>query len=194
MQQVRAGTEEVYPHLSERRGDSSCLCLTCLCLTSPTLHLPSGAFPSEAHFCSAWDAQSQRESPFLHPGTSCSQLRFLSPIQQGPWKTQCPPLCPSGHLSLHLLNLESWCQDPPPGSGVDVAKAMPHWPDPGGIAVLITSALEHRTKTKVNIFKGPRCIRGLSALPTASCGQSCGFFWLNNLFIRKKEKKKDILL
>lgn len=104
MPQVRAETEEVYPYLSDRCGDNSCLCVTCLCLTSPALHLPSGAFPSGAHFCSAWDAHSQRESPFRHPGTSCSQLRFLSPIRQGPWKMQCPPLCPSGHLFLHLTS------------------------------------------------------------------------------------------
>lgn len=155
MQQVRVqvcARRSLNPHLSERRGDNSCLCVTCLCLTSPALHLPAGVFPSEAHFCSAWDARSQRESPFLRPGTSCSQLRFLSPIQQRPnavsssvsfW-TPFPP-----------LNLKSWCQDPPPGSGVDLAEAMRHCPGPGGFAVLMTSALEHRTKTKVNIFKGP---------------------------------------
>lgn len=43
-----------------------------------------------------------------------------------------------------------------------VAKAMPHWPDPGGIAVLITSALENRTQPKV--FSKVLCELGASQL------------------------------
>lgn len=39
---------------------------------------------------------------------------------------------------------------------------MPHWPDPGGIAVLITSALENRTQPKV--FSKVLCELGASQL------------------------------
>lgn len=76
----------------------------------------------------------------------------------------------------------------PSCSGMDVAKVMPHWPDPGGDAVFITSALKPTTKPKVNGLKGPMWIRGLSALPIGSCEQLCGSFWLNSLFPRKKEE------